>query len=414
MMSVLAGGGLHLQTDIHLTPELKKLRTEVIDLEDRTISKIPEAHAAKTLRAFRKTTQGLRGANDLPNLILVGLVSQYDVLFKRLLKAAFEANSSIEGIAGEKTVTLKELKTFSSVDEAVEHMVERQIDELLHDDHGDQLRALNTMFKLKVDLEERCVKDFYEICERRNLITHNQGVINKRYLEKCTAFKVDISKRKIADKLGVNAKYYRSSVNTVHELLLKLVHYTWKKIVPLERDLADQELSELCLEIIQHGEYALANELLRYAIEESTPKNDRTLRVMVVNRANALKLNGDVEGSKKLLEKYDWSATNEDFEVCVAAVKGDVNFVIKKMRADGPIDRDSYRDWPIFQPLLTDEQFRKRFQEVFGEELGLDDDDEDSAAKTGPKKTEEKSETAVVDSATAPTAPDNSEDGKVE
>ncbi len=49
---------------------------------------------------------------------------------------------------------------------------------------------------------------------------------------------------------------------------------------------------------------------------------------MIVNYANAIKLDGDKAKAEAILDAEDWSATTDVYRICVAAVKEDVDQVI--------------------------------------------------------------------------------------
>ena len=97
--------------------------------------------------------------------------------------------------------------------------------------------------------------------------------------------------------------------------------------------------------------------------------------MMVVNLANAIKLRGDATKAKELLEKEDWSAASQEFQICVGAVRDDVEEVCKLMRqagGDGPVSSSDFRDWPVFRGIRNDPAFASAFEEVFGEPLLLE------------------------------------------
>ncbi|HEX4104897.1 MAG TPA: hypothetical protein VHX92_01575 [Rhizomicrobium sp.] len=91
--------------------------------------------------------------------------------------------------------------------------------------------------------------------------------------------------------------------------------------------------------------------------------------MMVVNLANAVRLQKRMDDAKVILQKEDWTAIGDDFKLCVAAVRGEVDEVVKIMEAlgaNGPVKAEDYRSWPVFRGMRTNEKFAQAFQKIFG------------------------------------------------
>jgi hypothetical protein len=97
--------------------------------------------------------------------------------------------------------------------------------------------------------------------------------------------------------------------------------------------------------------------------------------MMVVNYANAEKLAGNGSKATEILDAEDWSASTEDYRICVAAVKDDVEGVIRMMKhvvESGGMKIASFRDWPVFESVRTDPRFVEAFEREFGQKLIMD------------------------------------------
>jgi hypothetical protein len=258
------------------------------------------------------------------------------------------------------------------LDEAKDFIIEREIDSILHDDHHAQLTSINKLFNIKINTDDSSVKHFLEICERRNLFTHNAGVANARYLAKCEQFGIECNSVKIGDKLTVSRRYFLSAVTTVQELTIKLTQFLWRKLLPRERDAADDALNEAAIELLTGDDYKLAERILDYGINHTGKSSDKMRRMMVVNYANAIKLGGDKKRARSELAKYDWSATNSAFQISVAAVRDDTSEVVQLMPhavKSGEISEVNLRSWPVFKTVRGEKAFQDKFRELFGKDL---------------------------------------------
>ena len=78
--------------------------------------------------------------------------------------------------------------------------------------------------------------------------------------------------------------------------------------------------------------------------------------------------------TEAILDAEDWSASNDDFKLVIAALRDDFPRAIELMRkvgANGGVDKADYRDWPAFQGLRKVPAFEDAFMEIFGEPLSI-------------------------------------------
>ena len=276
-----------LQFEYTLRAALKKHSSLAFSDQARDIYEVHRSHGRAISGAFRDTASGIEAAIHFPKLLLIALISGYDVFLQKLIKAAFKAQPKLRtGV--ERNISLGELSEFSSIGEASEYLIEREIDGILHEDHLSQMRAINKLFNIKVDTDEPKSQAFLELCERRNLYTHNAGLVNARYLSKCSQLGIDTAGLAMNQHLDVTDDYLREALLISHELKIKLCQYSWRKLVPNERALADAELNDAAFGLLQEDEYLLAERILEYGIKH-TGKTEEKTRLMMVVCARALK-----------------------------------------------------------------------------------------------------------------------------
>jgi hypothetical protein len=370
LMGVLDRSKVEFQFAFKIEPTLAKYATQVFEDQTKKVFEFDRVHTREIAQSLRQATEGIAGMRQLPRLLLIGLISEYDVFLHRLIRVGL---ASQEGIVSriDRSLSLKELKQFATIEDASEFLIEREIDSILHDDHFDQLSAVGGLFNIKIEMKDRCVKEFLEICERRNLFTHNAGVVNARYLKKCKEYGVGNDNLKAGDVLGVSSKYYRPAISTTHELCIKLLQFIWRKLVPTERDNADLELNQTAFDLMRSGDYKLAEGILNYGISQTGRHKDSVRRMMVVNYANAIKQGGDKARAIQELDKFDWTATSRKFQISVAAVKDDLATVLRLMPAvaKADIDESEFRTWPVFRDIRAEKSFQEKFRTLFGSEL---------------------------------------------
>jgi hypothetical protein len=87
---------------------------------------------------------------------------------------------------------------------------------------------------------------------------------------------------------------------------------------------------------------------------------------------NYEKLNGNNNEAEKVLQGEDWSAATDAFLVCVAAVRDDVQTIIRLMKpaVDAKhLKIDDFQNWPVFEKVRSDPVFVEAFEREFNRRI---------------------------------------------
>jgi hypothetical protein len=139
------------------------------------------------------------------------------------------------------------------------------------------------------------------------------------------------------------------------EFGIKLTQVVWRKLVPGEVGVADSDLNQLSYSLITKRRYREATTLLRFGLYEMKKHGEDAIRKqMVVIPANAEKLGGNKDEAEKILSNEDWSSSTDKYIICVAAVRDDVQTVVKLMKSvvdAGHLQVSNFRDWPVVEKI---------------------------------------------------------------
>jgi hypothetical protein len=113
--------------------------------------------------------------------------------------------------------------------------------------------------------------------------------------------------------------------------------------------------------------------MLRFGLYEMKKHGDEATRKrMVVNLANAEKLNGNNNEAERILQSEDRSAATDAFVVCVAAVRDDIHtttHLIKPAVAAEHLKIDDFQNWPVFEKVRSDPVFVEAFEREFNRRI---------------------------------------------
>ncbi len=92
--------------------------------------------------------------------------------------------------------------------------------------------------------------------------------------------------------------------------------------------------------------------------------------MFLVNRAQAYKWSGDKQTTAEILRQQDWSATSDSFKLAEAVLNERYEEAARLMKTIGPSGEPhkvDYRDWPLFREFRKTPEFRKAYEDVFGQ-----------------------------------------------
>lgn len=236
---------------------------------------------------------------------------------------------------------------------------------------------METRLGLKLTVGLTIWPQFIELCERRNLFTHTGGVVSQQYLLICANYGCNIEDVSLGAKFKVQPKYLRNAVRIVYEIGIKLSYVLWRKFDEQNIEEADIRLNDICFNLIVRKEYALAESILQFASDVTKKTgSDRDHKVSIINLANTIRLQNREAEALAVLDREDWTASEDKFKVCVAAIRKNFEEVIRLIRRIGPdgvVSANAYRNWPVFIGIRDDSRVRKALLEVFGEDIVADE-----------------------------------------
>lgn len=310
----------------------------------------------------------------LPINFVVAFVSQYDAYLGGLIRTMFEAKPELLNNS-EKNILFSELIKFNSLEEAREYLIEKEVESVLRESHLKQFKWLETKLNIPLRKDLPSFSDFIEITERRNLFVHCNGVISRQYIDVCKENEVkNIDKAKIGQQLIASPEYFNKCYMVMLEIGVKLGQVIWRKLQPDKLEDADAHLNNVCYELLTKGHFRLALNLLSFATETlKKHTNQEMLCIFTINKALAHYLSENKDACKNVLAKHDWSATSDKFKLAIAVLKEDYVTAIELMKSIGStnkhINKDAYREWPLFRQFRKTEEFKIAYKEIFGEEL---------------------------------------------
>lgn len=324
----------------------------------------------------------------LPGAILLSLVATFDSYIADTLRLTLRAHP--ERYQGsDYKISLKDILEMATFDDAIDKVVEEQVDNIMRGSHDEQIAFVEKEFGLSIRENYDEWGDFIEIFERRNLAAHGALIVNRHYMRNCHKSGYDISEITEGDKLELTSKYIRRSADRLLEVGLLLMFTLWRKQHPEQNSSAYRALNDIALDMIKENRSIVASRLLGFALQQKKKGiEDSIIKMMTVNLANAYKKSKKAEKAQQVLDGVDWSAASDDFKICVAAVRGDAEQVasmIPQVARSGSVEKADFRDWPVFDWVREDENVQESFFVAFGELLNAPEEEADKTIEENDK-----------------------------
>ena len=353
--------------------EKDKLRREEIHslLQKLAIKDSKEGLTAERyeqLTAFVANVKRLgRGHILFCNNSLISLVSRFDEFIGDLIRGIHKQNPD-RLKNSEKNLSYEEITSLTNLSQAVDRLIDKEVDRILRDSHTTQIKYLETQLNFEFREKLAVWPDFVELTERRNLLVHCGGEVSAQYLRICKTggCKIDAGV-KIGSMLGVNSKYFERCHAVLIEIGLKLGQAVLRKIFSEKLHDIDSSVNNYGVELLSAGRWDLGFMVFDFlcGLPPKLISKDQIKRIFIINKAIALKFSGKKNLCCELLDSLDWSSCSSDFSLAIEVLRDNFDAaekIMSSMNAEEPISEHSFKTWPLFREFRKLEQFRRAFK----------------------------------------------------
>ena len=251
--------------------------------------------------------------------------------------------------------TIKTSRLFSAT---VEEIIISEVREEVSNNLFDSIKTLDKMNeKSSINLDRYiCIrKVFEEIYYRRNLFVHNEGVVNKIYLDNIhEEYKKDV---KCGDRLVCDDYYLHNSIVVLKEMICVLFY---EFLVSIKSDAKNYDIlsQNIAFSALNNEEYAFCEYIYGILVKNKYFSFlDKSM--FEVNRMIALKQQG--KSIQKWLDGFDVSAMQTQFAIAKCCLQDDFDRVYTLLSRTYPesFNATAIRDWPIFIDFRKTEQYEK-------------------------------------------------------
>lgn len=267
---------------------------------------------------------------------------------------------SFPQILSERSLQLAELQSLSSITEAAAYLATQEAENIQRKSFTDQLKHFEKPLSIDLRPLESYRAELEEIALRRNLLAHNQGVVNSTYLKNVPRLYLEGASLKLGQHLGVSVDYLHHATDWVYICGIILLQQCWRKWEKQNLHLADYALFYKGIyQALVDERYEVARKLAEYASRLKFT-NDVITHGVIINHAIALRELGERQAMQKLLRQHDIESWGLKYQIAYQALTGRMGALfglLPKALASGELQRTNLEQWPLFKPVRADPRF---------------------------------------------------------
>ncbi len=288
---------------------------------------------------------------------LISLVSSVEWFVSRLLHVYFVKYPQI-AISDDKVFSFEDLTHFSTVEEARKYLIERRVEDILRGSISDWIKYFRGPLKLSMSYLDPCMDLLVETCERRNLLVHNNGVVNNIYLSK-------VSPKLVADvkpgnHIPITREYLDQRITLFERCCILISAEMWKQSAPAEEK-RGAVIVNLAFDHMKANRWEVS-EGLSYFLMNDKKLPDRDIMLGKMNYWLSAKRQGRWDEVKVQAEAEDMTARDRLFQLACMSLcekKDDFFRLLPSALKAKDVDADSLQSFPIFDEMRGDARFTK-------------------------------------------------------
>ena len=302
----------------------------------------------------------------LNNSTLMMLIVRYEEVISGIFR--YIIMHYPEAYLKDKTITYSDLMKISADLSAVKGaFMDKQIDEFMRLPVGDWYALFQNMHKVKFMFENDEFERFKEVYYRRNIVVHNQSVVNDIYINNVKEkYRNKVEK---GDILQVGKEYMSEAFS-----IIKIILYgTFLGLKKLSNDIESLEdhMFDLAYSHMINEEWNISEYVYGIMKEEK----NQTEANCIYNRVNywiSVKNQGRFDEIKSEIEQFDVTAMSGQFKVAKYALLNDfdsVNDILEEVLGSD-IQAYCIEEWPLFIQYRKSKEYKK-FKQKHAKEFDI-------------------------------------------
>ena len=290
----------------------------------------------------------------LSESMLVMLMIKYEDSISSIFRYIIEKYP--QSFLSQKSISYSDLLSMKSdIEEIKNKFVEDEVEAIMRGPISDWYSCLETKHKIKFLFSDGLFDAFKEVYYRRNLVVHNQGIVNDIYLRF-----VKNSKAQKGDKLSVNREYMDHAFSLARLMLIDTI-FALRGLTEEKDDLVDWIINSFGFNCLVEKEWEMAKYTYKVVLQDKSIASLDML-IATINYLIAIKNIDGVEAIRDEANALDVSALKLPFATAKAALLNDhkeVSMLLDECLEKKEIRPRSIKSWPLYNEFRESEEYQE-------------------------------------------------------
>lgn len=352
------------EIDIELSDEEQNIINTIIDTcevekgEDRIRIKYTLKNTENLEGYILSPEEGrneFRKLIDRPKLLLestlINLLIKYEEyisgIFRFLIEKYPDAYLSDKKITYAEFLNLKE-----GLHDVKKRFIDKEIDELMRQPISEWYKKIKEKHKIEYAFADSDFKEFTKIYYTRNIIVHNQGIVNESYING-----TGDSNYSVGDRIELDKEYIDKAIDLTRIILIG-TFWGIKKLAS-DGDEINTLLFNKGYDFLAEGKWSLSKFINSTLLKDSN-QDEASLLCEKVNYWIAEKNINGLNSIRAEVEALDTSTMNRQFVIAKLALLEDFDAVSKELEVaiDNDIPAKYITIWPLFNEYRESDNYK--------------------------------------------------------
>jgi len=291
------------------------------------------------------------------------LVSYFDFLLSDLIHIHYQKYP--EALGDKTLLTFGELKDCSSIDEAIDYLISKKVETVSFKSFTDQISFFKNELKVPLQEDKTIWPPIQEIILRRNILVHNDGIVNSRYIRGITALHAQSPVQ--GTRLSVDPEYFSRSFAHILVGGIIFTQTCLRKWFPDQLSLADSRLSDVIDKLLSFKDYDTAYRLAMFAKRITTADEDNR-HLLDLYYCLILKRLGKDQDFTSETTKLEQANLNLPCHVAFSAIRGlrkEFYADLKRAAQNDQLHKSELKFSSLYEDFRQEEDFTIQLNKIF-------------------------------------------------
>ena len=351
------------------------------DHHDYAVYTLGREHLDYAYRKIKKRRQFESAEQALSKAQLLAIIAEYEAFMADLLRIAIRITPE-SFISSSQTVNASTIIRGENIDQLRNTIIEDYISDLQRQSHIEVIKTALRQLKL-AEPDEKSLREFGEICLRRNTLTHANGVANRIYRTEMK--KLGFSESEIpgeGEKLIVDDHYMRRSIARIFLMGYFVGHLVWQHLQKESHEDSVTLIINHSHDFLVGGYTKICGRLCEFGLNPKSPARESERAYLIINEALSFSLNDKLAaeerslGVKRALARRDWSIVDTRFKMALCCLNerydefGELFDLVK----DRDFEINDFMSLAIFKKARLQPVFKEKMKEHYGIEITTGDE----------------------------------------